>query len=378
MPKFSPRRTRPPARPRAVLLAALAMLAAAAVLAPAGASARVSSTFVGINPITLGSSGDFCTTCPFGDGQLKQEKSLRIGVVRTAFSWADIETSPGNYDFSYTDRNFRDAARHGMSLLPILYNPPSFRAKPEQGNIAFPPNRAADMGTFGAKMVGRYGPKGSFFKGADARYRKYAIHSWQVWNEPNLAQYWGGRPNAGAYVKLLAATSKAIKQVDRHAEIVTAGIPFSSQHLAISAKIYIPQMLKAHAARYFNTLAINAYSHTPAGVFKLVSAERKNLNKFGGKRAQMWVTEVGWSDVGPKSPYKLGAKGQANAITGLFKLASKERGSLKLRGLVYYNWQDLKPGNRGDFPGNHQGLVTRTGKRKLAYNAFAKAVRSLR
>ena len=378
MPKFSSSSTWPPGRARALPLAALVLLAALALLAPAGASARVPSTFVGINPVTLGSSGDFCTTCPYGDSQLRQEKSLRIGVVRAAFSWADIETSRNNYDFGYTDRNVRDAARRGLTLLPILYNPPSFRAKPVQGNIAFPPNRPADMGTYAAKLVQRYGPKGSFFKGADAKYRKYAVHSWQIWNEPNLAQYWGGRPNPGQYVKLLAATSKAIKRADRRAEVVTAGIPFSTQHLAISAKIYIPQILKAHAARYLDTLAINAYSHTPAGVFKLVSAERKNLNKFGGKRKQMWVTEVGWSDVGPKSPYKLGARGQASAITGLFKLASKLRGRLKLRGIVYYNWQDLTPGARGDFPGNHQGLLTVSGKRKLAYNAFAKAVRSLR
>lgn len=373
MLKFSPRSTRPPARPRAVLLAALAALATVAVIVPAGASARVSSTFVGISPFTAGATG------AFGDTQLKQQKSLRIGILRTAFSWADIETSANFYEYSYTDRNFRDAARRGLTLLPILYNPPGFRAKPVQGNIAFPPNNPADMGTFADKMVRRYGPNGSFFKGPDAKYRKYAVHSWQVWNEPNLAQYWGGRPNASAYVRLLAATSKAIKRADRRAEVVTAGIPFSPQHLAISAKIYIPQILKAHAARYFDTLAINAYSHTAAGVFKLVSQERKNLNKSGGKRKQMWVTEVGWADAGPKGPYKLGARGQAKAITDLFKLASKLRGSLKLRGIVYYNWQDLKVTGRGDFVGNHQGLLTVGGKkRKLAYNAFAKAVRSLR
>ncbi len=373
MTKFSLRSTRGPARARVVLLAALAVLASAAVIVPTAASARVPSTFVGIAPFTS------CTTCAFGDSQLRQQKSLRIGTLRTAFSWMDIETSPNApYDFRYTDRNFRDAARFGLTLLPILYNPPSFRAKPPQGAIAFPPNNPADMGTFGAKMVGRYGPHGSFFKGADAKYRKYAIHSWQIWNEPNLAQYWGGRPNASAYVRLLAAAYKGIKHADRRAEIVTAGIPFSTQHLAISAKIYIPQILKAHAARYFDTLAINAYSRAPSGVFDRVSAERKNLNKFGGKRKQMWVTEVGWSDVGPKSPYKVGAKGQANDIAGLFKLASKLRGSLKLRGVIYYNWQDLTPGSRGDFAGNHQGLLTQTGKRKLAYNAFAKAVRSLR
>jgi len=34
---------------------------------------------------------------------------------------------------------------------------------------------------------------------------------WEIWNEPNLPQYWNGPPDVGAYITLLAATSTALR-----------------------------------------------------------------------------------------------------------------------------------------------------------------------
>ena len=53
------------------------------------------------------------------------------------------------------------------------------------------------------------------------------IRSWQIWNEPNLGPYWCGKANAKQYVAMLRAVGTAIKQVDRGAHIVTAGLPDS-------------------------------------------------------------------------------------------------------------------------------------------------------
>jgi hypothetical protein len=34
---------------------------------------------------------------------------------------------------------------------------------------------------------------------------------WEIWNEPNLPQYWNGPPDIGTYIRLLAATSTALR-----------------------------------------------------------------------------------------------------------------------------------------------------------------------
>ena len=86
------------------------------------------------------------------------------------------------------------------------------------------------------------------------------IRSWQIWNEPNLRQYWCDKPNAKQYVAMLRAVGTAIKQVDRSAHIVTAGLPDSKLSGAIPLKRFIDQMYAAKAAKYFDSLAINSYA----------------------------------------------------------------------------------------------------------------------
>jgi hypothetical protein len=34
---------------------------------------------------------------------------------------------------------------------------------------------------------------------------------WEIWNEPNLPQYWNGPPDVGAYIAVLAATATALR-----------------------------------------------------------------------------------------------------------------------------------------------------------------------
>ena len=34
---------------------------------------------------------------------------------------------------------------------------------------------------------------------------------WEIWNEPNLPQYWNGSPDVGAYLEVLAATATALR-----------------------------------------------------------------------------------------------------------------------------------------------------------------------
>ena len=72
----------------------------------------------------------------------------------------------------------------------------------------------------------RYGPNGTLWA-ERPDVPKLPIRSWQIWNEPNLRLYWCGKPNAKQYVAMLRTVGTAIKQVDRGAHIVTAGLPDS-------------------------------------------------------------------------------------------------------------------------------------------------------
>jgi hypothetical protein len=92
----------------------------------------------------------------------------------------------------------------------------------------------------------------------------------------------------------------------------------------------------------------------------------------------MWVTELGWSDVGPGSPFRAGKKGQAKRVGQAIAALKRSATSLNLRGFFYFAWRDGAVYHGGhDFWGLHTGLLRKNGSRKPAFAAFKKAVAKL-
>jgi len=373
----------PRRRWRAALLAGLAFVAFAAALSPGRAQARVPSSFLGLT-----SEDTFNMPGPYRTQQLRLQKGIGVGLFRQVFDWSAIETSRGHYNFAQYDQYVRDATSRGITVLPIVFNAPTFRAAPlargSAKNTTRLPRNFNDYGAFTTVLARRYGPRGSVFRGGGNR--KYAIRSWQLWNEPNLPVFWGGRkPDGRSYVKLLAAGAKGIKRIDRGAEIVSAGLPQSRARGSVPVTKYLGQVLKAKGQRYFQTLGVNAYAPTAVGTFKLLGVVRQLLNRGKAGRVKMWLTEVGWADKcntrGPNcrsSRFNLRTqRNQANQVVKIFVLLGKQRKKLNIRGVVYYNWRDGAP-YRGDFVGLHMGLVDINGNAKAAYTAVGSAGRRLR
>src|SRR5688572_18437790 len=157
---------------------------------------------------------------------LDHQGQLRIGVIRQTFRWAEVEREPGRFDFARYDPLMEAAAARGIRVLPVLFDPPSFRSsRPARGarRGTYPPRRPADMGAFAAAAVRRYGPRGTFWRDRP-ELREVPIRDWQVWNEPSLPVYWPDGPDAAAYTRLLRATAEAIRRSDPQARIVSAGL----------------------------------------------------------------------------------------------------------------------------------------------------------
>ena len=188
----------------------------------------------------------------------------------------------------------------------------------------------------------RYGPNGTLWA-EHPEVPALPIRSWQIWNEPNLGPYWCGKPNAKQYVAMLRAVGTAIKQVDRGAQIVTAGLPDSKLGYATPLKRFIDQMYAAKAAKYFDSLAINSYAKDERDLGRLLGGIRKQMNAHRDRGGQIWITEIGWGDRGPKHRFIVGEKGQADRIAKSFALIRKQRTKLRLRGVVYFSWRDGAP-----------------------------------
>lgn len=355
----------------AVALIALTLLGAALVAAPT-AGARLPGGFVGISSEDVVGGSDF-----YRAQQLSRQHAVGVRLIRMNFQWSSIETRKGHYSFGFYDHMVAAAANRGIRIMPVLYDPPRFRSKaPRRGakRGVYPPRSSAAMGRFARALVRRYGSKGSLWKRRGVR--KLPIRSWQVWNEPTLPVYWRPRPSARSYGRLLRTVSRYIRRSDRHAEVVTAGIPPSKLKSAIPYTRFIRGMSRAGAR--FNTLAINAYARNNRELSRTVRAARRALRRSGRSRARLWITELGWASGGPRHRFNVGAAKQASLIRSSFGWIKHHRKRYKLRGVVYFQWKDQAPYIGKDMWGLHTGLLNRDGVAKPALFAFAAAAKALR
>lgn len=358
-----------------VLILGTALAAVAAIESPLPAGAALPKQFAGIV-----SNDAFAGSPAYRAQVFGEQRSLGVGMIRQTFDWAEIEGGPDNYDFSRYDEFVGAAAAYGITVLPVLFDPPPFRsskpARHAKPGTYFPRNYG-DLGSFGAVVARRYGPNGSFWASNPAIPR-HPITSYQVWNEPNLPVYSPPKPSARKYVKLLRATGSAIKAVDPSAEIVTAGLPDSTLSKPNLFK-YIAAMYRAGAKGSFDTIGINPYAPSTRSMLHKLERIRRIMRRHGDGRAALWITELGWSDKGPPSAFRVGAHGQAKKIRQTLAALKRARSRLRLRGFFYFSWRDGRPyaPRYKDFWGLHTGLLRTNGSRKPAYRAFKRAVKKL-
>ena len=353
-------------------LSLLMPFAVALALAPA-AHAAAPSDFVGMT-----SEDAFAGEGQYRSATMAQQHAVGVGLLRQVLDWTNVETSPGHYDFGVYDGFVREAAAHGITLLPVLHNPPPFYRRSTERMWCPPPSLAA-MADYARAAVRRYGPGGSLWREQPGA-RSLPVRSWQIWNEPSLGVYWCNRPNAREYASMLRVVGKAIKSEDPGAEIVTAGLPDSKLKSAMPLDRFLSRLYRARGKRYFDTLAINGYATNNAQLSELLHRIRRNMNRNGDRRAGLWITEIGWGDGGPPHRFNVGSAGQAARIGSSFRLLAKLRRKLRLRGVVYYSWRDARPypPKYNDMWGLHTGLLDVNGNPKPAYGAFGQAVAALR
>jgi hypothetical protein len=293
---------------------------------------------------------------------LADQASLGVGIVRQPFDWERVQRE----GWSAYDDYIARAATAGVSVLPILMRSPDLG----------PPESNADYADFVAAAVRRYGPTGSFWL-ENPSVPFLPVHAWQVWNEPNIPNWWRRRPSARKYVALLRAGAKAIRAADPGAEVVAAGLPNSK--LGVPFLAYLDQMYRAGARGWFDTLAIHPYAPSVGGVLSLAERARALMNRWHD-RSRLWITEFGWSTGGDASAFRMSERGQAERISGSLSALIAERRALRLRGFIFFKWRDAvaPPGLGRDPWPLHAGLLTADGTPKRGFWAFARVVRALR
>jgi hypothetical protein len=305
------------------------------------------------------------------DCSMGQMVAAGIGYYREFIDWKWIEIKPNVYNFATLDGFEAAAAEHHMKVLGMVFNAPAWRSSaPATGALPgfYPPANPQDFAYFTSLLVRRYGPNGTFWR-ENPQLPYDPTHAWQVWNEPNLAQSWEPHTDLAAYVRLLKATSVAIRRVDPHAIVVTGGIGPQTRNLSA--------LYRFGGRRYFNVLAIHDYAYSLPLIENWMWSARRVMKRFGDGNKPMWITEIGWSGGSPNL-FVTNARKQRVSEDQLFRFVRQARQRLGLRQLFWYSWQDRRwaPGP-ANWWGFNEGFFTTGLRPKPSFAALKTAGRRL-
>jgi hypothetical protein len=204
------------------------------------------------------------------------------------------------------------------------------------------------------------------------------IRSWQVWNEVNLPAYWGGRPSAHGYARLVRLTRRALTSVDPSARLILAGLlPYQSIATgSVSGASFLKRLYKVKGIRKaFDAVDIHPYAAQPREMIRLLRAMRKVLDSVGARKTPIWATEFGWTTGGEDfagSPFGSTLSQQADRVFRTYRLMQRNARRLRLKRAFYFSLADWESGNTGSWQG-HMGLFSLDGQPKPAWYAFARA-----
>jgi len=258
-----------------------------------------------------------------------------IRWVRIDLAWSASETEPGQYDFRIWDRFLESFEPLGIRVLFIL----------DYGNglyeEGFPPSTEVGRAAFAS------------FAGTAARHFRGRA-AWEIWNEPNLPQYWAGAPDPAAYVALARAAAAKIRREDPGAWILgpsLGGDRFDLPYLEATFALGLLDVVDAVSVHPYGA------SHPEAATAFYDDVRRLIARYSPARTVPVVVSEWGYPVEG------LGAEGQADFL--LRALEVNRKAGIPLT--IWYNWQEPIS------PWHSFGLLDVRGQPKPAYIALTRA-----
>jgi polysaccharide biosynthesis protein PslG len=333
---------------------------------PAAASARVPRDFFGVMAnAALETPGVSLAA------ENRRMHQAGIGTERFEVAWDLVEPERGQYEFAATDRKVLDAARHGLDVLALVVRCPAWAAR-QPGTPFSPPRDPGDYAAFLRTLVARYGPKGSFWRGRSGPVRP--VRAWQIWNEPNIVNYWSVQPFMRGYAALLDTAYAAVKRADRGATVVMAGMAnFSWRDLN---RLFV----KGGRKLRFDVAAVHPFSGRAFYSVKIVRLNRAVLNRHHARRKPIWLTELTWSSAkGRKKPinktWETTEAGQARRLTEAYTLYAKARRELRLQRIYWYTWATIDRNSKNSF--DYSGLRTLRPDGRIVDKPAMRALRAI-
>lgn len=218
--------------------------------------------------------------------------------VRRDISWTKVEAVQGTFDFASADAVVDAELALGIEILAILdYGHPDY-ASNSGGDSHYPPDDLSDYGTYVRETVNHF---------------KDRIHVWEIWNEPNLVNFWKPNPDPIAFGELALVAIQEIQQADPNAQILLGGMLGNLDPFNYGGKPwgFLEAVLDAHPNLLsgIDILSIHPYTWLQyvepeivsgiintyqIGFSEMILDCRNIAIQAGYPNMPIWVTELGW------------------------------------------------------------------------------------
>ena len=210
------------------------------------------------------------------------------------------------FDFSYYDHFMLEAAGRGERILALLYETPSWAGASYNSIPADP----ATFARFVAALIGRYGPRGSFWQ-QHPQLAGSALRTFEIWNEPYFDSGDDGSYNPGRYARLVKAAAIAGHRVDPQAKFLMGAEMQSARDAQGNWQWWVGALYQAvpDLNNYFDGVAMHDYGSDVSTLNPMVAGRPynnyghilriENLHQqfvaHGAADKPFWITEAGWS-----------------------------------------------------------------------------------
>jgi hypothetical protein len=256
-------------------------------------------------PDSIGVNIHFTTPRP---GEFAMLTAAGFSWVRMDCNWEEIETQPGQYDFSKWDHLLNDCDKNHVRALLIFDYSNKFY---DHGQSPQSDEAVAAFAKWAAATV-------THFKGRHVM--------WEMYNEPN--GFWRPKPDVQQYIKLALATGKAVK----------AAAPnelFVGPALAGTDPNWLEPCFKAGLLKLWDAVSVHPYGQSiPEDRVNTYNNLRAMIDKYkpAEKKIPILAGEWGYSDIWKN----LGEDNQGKILAREFLFNISQHIPLT----IWYDWHD--------------------------------------
>lgn len=272
--------------------------------------------------------------------QLEEMEASGFKWIRQIVPWDEVEIAVGEFDWTALDQVARAFEQlPELKWVPVFFFTPAWYRDDLTSRTA-PPSSPEYLARFSAAFAQRYG---------------HIVDHYQIWDEPNLKDAWGGHPQASSYLAILASSYQAIHAADLGATVLAAALAptVETGPENISDWIFLRQLYQLGLREYSDAIAAKPYGFDYSPYDRRVEATLLNFSRivalreimleFDDSRKALWASSWGWNALPDDWTGQNSIWGQVSSLTRTeYTLSAIQRAEQEwpwLGGLILEHWQ---------------------------------------